>query len=127
MRGPSESSVAKREMTSPIFAWLSWRWVIRAAKGLAAVLVIAAACALLAVLVVQHLTFLTNANQFLVDFEVALYAPPVPQDPDIVIVAINEDTLAQMQYREPVDRQFFANLLTTLSQRGPRAIGIDYL
>jgi len=99
----------------------------RAAKGLIAVLAIAAACALLAVLAVQHLTFLTNANQFLVDFEVAAYAPPVPQDSDIVIVAINEDTLAQMQYREPIDRQFFANLLTTLNERGPRAIGIDYL
>ena len=52
-------------MTSPIFAWLSWRWVMRAAKGLVAVLVIAAACALLVVLAVQHLSFLTNLNQYI--------------------------------------------------------------
>jgi adenylate cyclase len=114
-------------MTSSIFARLSWRWAGRAAKVLVAVLAIAAACALLAVSAVQHLSFLSNANQYLVDLEVVGWSPPQPQDPDIVIVAITEDTLAQLQYREPVDRQFFAQLLTALGEKSPRAIGIDYL
>ena len=52
---------------------------------------------------------------------------PEPQDPNIVVVAINEQTLSQFPYRSPVDRAFLANLLTTLSAKHPRAIGIDLL
>ena len=54
-------------------------------------------------------------------------APAEPQDPDIVIVAVTEDTLAQFPYRAPVDRQFLAGLLTALEEKKPRAIGVDLL
>lgn len=54
-------------------------------------------------------------------------APPQPQHPDIVIVAITEDTLAQFSYRSPVDRAFLAKLLKTLQAKGARAIGLDVL
>jgi class 3 adenylate cyclase/CHASE2 domain-containing sensor protein len=112
-------------MTSPVFA--RWQRLVRKTKGPVAILVIAAACALLAVEAVRHLAFLTSANQYLVDLEVASLAPAEPQDPDIVIAAITEDTLAQFPYRSPVDRQFLAELLTALGDKGPRAIGIDLL
>jgi class 3 adenylate cyclase/CHASE2 domain-containing sensor protein len=87
----------------------------------------AAWCALLAWFAVGNLAFLTNADQFIADWETARLAPAEPQDPDIVIVAITEDTLAQFPYRAPVDRQFLAYLLAALAQKQPRAIGIDIL
>lgn len=90
----------------------------------AAVAVLAAALAMAAI---DNLALLTSADQFISDWEVAALAPPEPQDPEIVIAAINEDTLAQFPYRSPVDREFIANLLTTLAARGPRAIGVDLL
>ena len=107
-------------------------WIAKFKKGHAAKLplvpaAVAAISALLASAAVNNLTFLANANQFIADGETAWLTPPEPQDPDIVIVAITEDTLAQFQYRAPVDRQFLADLLTTLAEKSPRAIGIDLL
>jgi len=107
-------------------AWISRFKPAHVNKALLAVAV-AAACALFAVLVVQHLSFLTNANQFIIDWEMANYAPAEPQDPDIVVVAIDEATLAQFPYRAPIDRQFLATLLQDLARKKPRAIGIDLL
>jgi class 3 adenylate cyclase len=51
----------------------------------------------------------------------------MPQSKDIVIAAINEDTLAQFPYRSPVDREFLANLITALDAKGARVIGVDVL
>jgi adenylate cyclase len=107
-------------------------WVAKFKKGRAAKLplvpaAVAVVCALLASAAVNNLTFLTNVNQFVADGETALLTPPEPQDPDIVIVAITEETLAQFHYRAPVDRQFLGDLLTALAEKGPRGIGIDLL
>ncbi len=84
-------------------------------------------CALLAVAAVGRLSFLANANQYILDEEMVTLAPAQPQDPDIVIVAVTEDTLAQFSYRAPVDRAFLAGLLTALAGKKPRAIGVDFL
>src|SRR5580704_876254 len=80
-----------------------------------------------AMLAVDNLAFLTNAERFLADLQVAGLTPAEPQDPDIVIVAITEDTLRQFPYRAPVDREFVAELLETISAHDPRAIGVDLL
>ncbi len=48
-------------------------------------------------------------------------------DPPIVIVTIDEDTLAALPYRSPVDRAYLANLIATIDAADPRAIGIDIL
>jgi adenylate cyclase len=114
-------------MRSRIGAWLSQAKIGRRQKLYIVPAAVAAACALLAAFAVGNFTFLTNANQFVADGEIAAFAPAEPQDPDIVIVAITEDTLAQFPYRAPVDREFLANLLADLAQKGPRAIGIDLL
>ena len=50
-----------------------------------------------------------------------------PCSENIVIVAINEETLAQFPYRSPIDRGFLAELVNRLSRAGPLAIGIDLL
>lgn len=88
---------------------------------------VAAVCALIAYGAVDNLSFLTNANQFVTDWEIAELTPAEPQDPDIVIAAITEDTLAQYDYRAPINRKLLADLLTALNAKGPRAIGIDVL
>lgn len=118
---------------APASAWLSKlkqlprQRAFRQALGPFGPVLVAAACALIVSLAVTHLTFLTNAEQYITDGAMAALAPKEPQDPDIVIAAINEDTLAEFPYRAPVDRQFLADLLTALADKHPRAIGMDLL
>jgi adenylate cyclase len=81
----------------------------------------------LAVLVTHEVSFLAQAERFVGDVRIATLLPSEPQDPDIVIAAINEDTLKLFPYRSPVDRAFLSNLLKALEQRGPRAIAMDVL
>ena len=88
---------------------------------------IALAAAVAASLAVAYIAFLTFADRFLGDWEIAALTAPEPQSPDIVVVAITEDTLKQFPYRSPIDRAFLAELLKTLAARGPRAIGLDIL
>jgi len=89
--------------------------------------IVALVATTVATLGIDHIAFLTTANRFLADWEIAALAGPAPQSPDIVIVAITEDTLKQFPYRSPIDRKFLADLLTTLAARDPRAIGLDVL
>jgi class 3 adenylate cyclase/CHASE2 domain-containing sensor protein len=72
-------------------------------------------------------SFLVYAEQYTEDLRLALLLPSEPQHPDIVIVTLNEDTLARFAYREPVDRGFLADLLRTLEARAPRLVAIDVL
>ncbi len=88
---------------------------------------VALAAAIVASLAVAHVAFLTFADRFLGDWEIAALTAPEPQSPDIVVVAVTEDTLKQFPYRSPIDRQFLAELLRALAARGPRAIGLDIL
>ena len=90
-------------------------------------IIVAFSAALGTTLAVDHLAFLTFVNRFVGDWETAALLPAEPQNPDIVVVAITEDTLEQFPYRSPVDREYLSNLLTTLAARGPRAIGLDLL
>ena len=89
--------------------------------------IIAFVSALIAVFAVDHFMVLTSTDRFVQDWEIATLTPPAPQDPNIVIAAINEDTLQQFPYRSPVDRAFVSNLLVALAAKHPRAIGVDLL
>ena len=82
---------------------------------------------LLATLAVQYLSFMADLENIARDIRVAALSAPMPQSKDIVIAAINEETLAQFPYRSPVDREFLANLITSLDAKGARAIGVDVL
>jgi adenylate cyclase len=75
----------------------------------------------------HEISFLQQAEQFVGDVRIAGLMPPAPQDPDIVIAAIDENTLKLFPYRSPVDRQFLSNLLQAIDARGPRAVGMDVL
>ncbi len=59
-------------------------------------------------------------------FEVFTSAPE-PQNRDVVILTLTEDTLAQFPYRSPVDRAFLAELIRAVDRAGARAIGFDVL
>ncbi len=67
------------------------------------------------------------AESFLVDLAIARLAPPEPQHPGIVIVAITEDSLATLPYRSPLDRAMLAGLINRVREAGARAIGLDVL
>ncbi len=98
-------------------------WLVKALVPLT----VAIAAAVAATLAVHYVAFLTYADRFLGDWEIAALTAPEPQSSDIVVVAITEDTLRQFPYRSPIDRQFLSDLLTMLAARGPRAIGLDIL
>ena len=49
------------------------------------------------------------------------------QDDRIVLVTYNDDTLAMLGKRSPLDRAMLARALTAIDAMGPRAIGIDIL
>jgi adenylate cyclase len=84
--------------------------------------------ALLAIVAFAAMRAFPAAEAWLTDFRVALLSPaPAGQDARIVIVAITEDTLAQLPYRSPVDRGFLADLVAVIDAAGPRAIGFDIL
>lgn len=63
------------------------------------------------------------------DIRVAAATPHMPQSPDIVVVALTDETLdlPRFPYRLPVDREFMAELIRYLEASGARAIGIDIL
>jgi class 3 adenylate cyclase/CHASE2 domain-containing sensor protein len=96
-------------------------------KQLLTALGVVVVATLIASLSTHYLTFLSSLENVAGDIRIAALQPPQPQSKDIVIAAINEDTLAQFPYRSPVDRQFIANTLKTLEQKGARMIGIDIL
>ncbi|MGD9669500.1 MAG: CHASE2 domain-containing protein [Hyphomicrobiaceae bacterium] len=66
--------------------------------------------------------------EFSNDIQVALLAerPPEPH-PDIALVLITEDTLANLAYITPIDRRLIAQLVKSLDHLGARAIGLDIL
>ena len=82
---------------------------------------------LLAMLAVDNVSFLTSADRFVEDWEIAFRSPPEPQDPNILIMAVDEGTMQHFPYRSPLDRGFLASLMTALDAKHPRAIVLDYL
>lgn len=87
---------------------------------------VALVAAALAVAGVKQLTFLINLDNVANDLRVAIQ-PAQPASKDIVIVALDEATLAQFPYRSPVDRGFLADLLVALQNKGAKVIGLDVI
>ena len=61
------------------------------------------------------------------DLRVALLTPEEAQSTDVVIAAVDEDTLEGLSCRSPIDRRLLSELLRTLEHKGARAIGVDLL
>ncbi len=88
---------------------------------------IALVVSLLAMYAVGSLSFLTSADRFVQDWEIATRSPIEPQDPDIRIVAVDDGTMQNFPYRSPLDRGFLAKLLLALDAKHPKVIVLDYL
>lgn len=91
------------------------------------VLAIILAAGLLPVGLVRFAPFLQGIENWVADYRIATRTPAQPQQPDLVIAAINEETLARFPYRSPIDRSFLAGLLRTLEAKGAKAILLDVL
>jgi len=96
----------------------------RNATSLLAILALAAS---LVVASQRWLPFVGGAENILSDLRLTMLTPAMPQDRQIVVIAITEATLERFTYRSPVDRAFLADLITALDASGASAIGIDIL
>lgn len=96
-------------------------------KKWAANAAIAAAAAVLAWVAIDRLAFLQGLERTADDIRVAALMPPAEQSKDVVVVAIDEPTLAQFPYRSPVDRAFIANLVQAMEKKGAKVIGVDVI
>ena len=75
----------------------------------------------------RTLSFVAVLEDWLADTRVAWLAPVEPQHKDIVVLGIDEATLARLPYRSPVDRGALAEWLTLLEAANVRAVGLDIL
>jgi adenylate cyclase len=99
-----------------------------ALRSAAIFLAVTLAAALLSQFLVDNFSVLSRVDQFVQDWEIAgAFAPHEAQDPDIVIVAVDEPTLTQFAYRSPVDRQFLSTLIQKIAAHQPAAIESDFL
>ncbi|HYM01828.1 MAG TPA: adenylate/guanylate cyclase domain-containing protein [Stellaceae bacterium] len=104
------------------------RWVSRlGARRVSTLIAVAILAAALSMLAVRYIVPLAYIERFASDLRTAVLLPAERQHPDIIIVAITEETLQLFPYRSPVDRQFLSDLLRLLERRGVRAIGVDVL
>ncbi|MBF0189569.1 MAG: CHASE2 domain-containing protein [Magnetococcales bacterium] len=81
----------------------------------------------LAVVVMEYLPFFRIMDNWVDDFRIAALSPPEPVHPDIVVLAITEETLRRFPYRSPIDRAFLTTLLETLERKKARAVFLDVL
>ncbi len=78
-------------------------------------------------LAVRYISILAYMERFAGDLRTAVLLPAEPQHPEIIIVAITEETLEQFPYRSPIDRHFLSDVLKLLAARSVRAILLDVL
>lgn len=71
--------------------------------------------------------FTDDAERALFDYRSYMLADAVEQDPRVVIVAYDDQTLINLQKRSPLDRGLLARALRNIDGMGARAIGIDIL
>jgi class 3 adenylate cyclase/CHASE2 domain-containing sensor protein len=96
-------------------------------KRVLVTLVIAAISAVVAFGIFRVFPFVGTAERWTTDYRIATVTAPEPQHPDIVVAAINEETLSSFPYRSPIDRKFLAATIRTLAAKGARALLIDVL
>ncbi|MCW5730961.1 MAG: adenylate/guanylate cyclase domain-containing protein [Alphaproteobacteria bacterium] len=66
-------------------------------------------------------------ERWMVDWRIALLAPPTEPRRDIVVIAIDEASLDRLPYRSPIDRGFLAAILERLSGARVRGVMLDIL
>ncbi|MBI3710764.1 MAG: adenylate/guanylate cyclase domain-containing protein [Proteobacteria bacterium] len=104
-----------------LFRWLN-RIPSAAVAGLWLLFVVG-----LSLLSQRYIAFIEVAENWAADWMVTLFEPFAPQHPDIIVLAITENTLSRFPFRSPVDRKFLADTLDMLAARGVKAVGMDLL
>lgn len=94
------------------------------ALTLAAVAILSAVISFVAV---ERFDVLTSLDSVIQDWEISRLISPKPIYDDIVILAVNENTLRQFQYRSPLDRAFLSKVLNKVAKGKPKGIGLDFL
>jgi adenylate cyclase len=74
-----------------------------------------------------QLPLASDAERALYDIRFNRSAEAVGQDPRILLVTYNDQTLIQLGKRSPLDRKMLADALKALDAMKPKAIGIDML
>lgn len=88
-------------------------------------LLLATICTLFSYFTVNYIQLIRVAENHFADLRISLLTLPRPQSPDIAVVLINEDTLATLPYRSPLDRALIADLLVKLDDLSVAAIGLN--
>src|SRR4029078_2695500 len=105
----------------------SQRATIKQARTTPVCCALGALAAVLAWFGVNDVAVLREGSMLLDDFRTAYFATPRPQRSDIIVVAVADDTLAQVTFRAPIDRGFLADLVSELGRRNVRVLGIDFV
>jgi len=101
--------------------------MIKQARTTAVCCALGALAAVLAWFGVNDVAVLREGSTLLDDFRTAYFATPRPQRSDIIVLAVDEDTVAQFPFRSPIDRGFLADLVSELGRRNVRVLGIDFV
>ncbi|HUL81044.1 MAG TPA: adenylate/guanylate cyclase domain-containing protein [Gammaproteobacteria bacterium] len=101
--------------------------MIKQGRTIAVCCGLGALSAVLAWVGVQDVAVLREGSLLLDDFRTAYFAAPRPQRGDIIVLAVDEDTLARFPFRSPIDRGFLADIVSELGRRNVRALGIDFV
>ena len=101
-----------RNAYETILGWL------RKASGNAwiAGITIVAAATIFTNSVLNNIAIVELAENHLSDIRIALLSEPRPQSERIAVVLISEDSLDQVNYRSPIDRELIAGLIDELER-----------
>ena len=92
------------------------------AASAALILIVSVAVALL---VAQPPSPIAAAERLAEAVAFRFLGPLQAPDPDVIVIAITDDTLEQFPYRSPIDRAFLADLIDVLARHGAAAVGLD--
>jgi adenylate cyclase len=76
---------------------------------------------------IRYVAALRQGSLLLDDLRVANFSPPQHQSSDIILLVINEDTLAEFPFRSPINRRLIADAVDELAARNVRAVGVDVI
>lgn len=74
-----------------------------------------------------NLPLIVAAERGSYDVRTTVFAPRVDQDPRIVMIVYNDQTLIDTRKRSPLDRRTLAQALRTIDGMGAKSVGIDIL
>jgi adenylate cyclase len=75
----------------------------------------------------QYIPVLAGLEYWVGDVRYLWLGKRYPQNNDIIVLAVGENTLAELPYRSPLDRGLLADLINVLNDKGAKAVVVDLL